>query len=100
MNLTHDLIGCPDDQDLAELLDRQPAAIESLLRDVLGADEAVAATNARCEIGSATAQRPVWFILRRSILRFRRSSCYTASRTAIWQTSAAAEIGFGWTIWS
>lgn len=44
MNLTHDLIGCPDDHDLAELLDLQPAAIESLLRDVLGMDEAVAAT--------------------------------------------------------
>jgi pimeloyl-ACP methyl ester carboxylesterase len=44
MNLTRDLIGCPDDNDLAELLDDRPAAMESLLQDVLGKDEAATAT--------------------------------------------------------
>lgn len=46
MNVSHDLIGCPDDSDLAELLEHQPAEMESLFERIFEKEDAAAAETA------------------------------------------------------
>jgi len=56
MNGSHDLIGCPDDRDLAELLEQRPAEMESLFEEILDHEDAVQTTGAlKARAGRAAA---------------------------------------------